>query len=78
MRSLFRYLQGWQTVMFSLFLALWCLPAILLAQDRLLDLLADELNRELTVLQAQELRSGPCCGRKPTESIARRRSASPK
>jgi len=35
-------------------LAIMCLPMMLLAQDRLLDLLSDELNREMTVLKHEE------------------------
>ncbi|UCE04722.1 MAG: TldD/PmbA family protein [bacterium] len=35
-------------------LAILCLPIMLLAQDRLLDLLGDELNREMMALKAEE------------------------
>lgn len=43
--------SGWQIL---LVLATLCLPAILSAQDRLLDIISDELNREMSALKNEE------------------------
>ena len=43
--------QRWQV---RIFIMLFCFPALMFAQDRLLDLLSDEMNREMSVLNNEE------------------------
>lgn len=44
--------QRWQGI---IFIMLFCLPSLIFAQDRLLDLMSDELSREMKALQKEEI-----------------------
>ena len=44
--------QRWQVITFII---VFCLPTVIFTQDRLLDLMSDELNREMEALQKEEV-----------------------